>query len=88
LNEAQSNPAVDAGEIRKIIVQHGRLTVDATAIDEDADLYSLGLTSLATVGIMLALENKFDFEFAESMLSRETFRSISSIKVAVSQFAT
>ena len=38
--------------IREIVAQHGRLSVDINDLDEDADLYNAGLTSLATVGIM------------------------------------
>jgi acyl carrier protein len=59
------------------------LSVDAQTLAEDTDLYSVGLTSLATVGIMLALEDKFEIELPESMLSRGTFRSISAMAEAV-----
>jgi acyl carrier protein len=38
-----------------------------------------GLTSLATVGLMLALEDEFDIEFPDSALSRKTFSSIEAI---------
>ena len=59
-----------------ILAQHGRLSVDANTLDEDSDLYGAGLTSLATVGIMLALEDHFNVEFHETMLSRKTFGSL------------
>jgi acyl carrier protein len=84
---ATTDSAVDIAAIRQIVAQHGRLTIDVQALDEDCDLYGVGLTSLATVGIMLALEDRFDVEFPESMLSRSTFRSISSIAEAVSNLA-
>jgi acyl carrier protein len=74
---------VDISAIRQVLAQHGRLTVDVLTLDEDFDLYGAGLTSLATVGIMLALEDRFEVEFPESMLSRGTFRSVSSIAEAV-----
>ena len=74
--------------IREIVAQHGRLSVDINDLDEDADLYNAGLTSLATVGIMLALEDRFDFEFSESMLSRKTFRSVAAIAEAVSELSS
>ena len=70
--------------IREVLAQHGRLSVDVHGLDEDSDLYNAGLTSLATVGIMLALEERFDIEFPESRLSRVTFRSVSTIAEAVS----
>jgi acyl carrier protein len=74
--------------IREIVAQQGRLSVDVFGLDEASDLYSVGLTSLATVGIMLALEDRFDIEFSESMLSRKTFNSVASIRDAVSQLAS
>ena len=69
--------------IRTIIDQHGRLTASTKEIDIDDDLYNVGLTSLATVGLMLALEDEFDVEFTDEMLGRETFSSIASIKQAI-----
>lgn len=87
MTNAMSGSTVDTIAIREIVVQHGRLTVDVKSLDEDCDLYGVGLTSLATVGIMLALEDRFEVEFPESMLSRGTFRSIASIAEAVSNLA-
>lgn len=83
MTDAAVQSTVDVNAIRQILAQHGRLTVDVQALDEDFDLYGAGLTSLATVGIMLALEDRFEIEFPESMLSRGTFRSIASIAEAV-----
>lgn len=83
MTDAAVQSTVDVNAIRQILAQHGRLTVDVQTLDEDFDLYGAGLTSLATVGIMLALEDRFEIEFPESMLSRGTFRSISSIAEAV-----
>ena len=78
----------DIQAIREIVAQQGRLSVDVFGLEETSDLYSAGLTSLATVGIMLALEDRFDIEFPESMLSRKTFNSVASITEAVTQIAT
>ncbi len=77
-------PAIEIDAIREIFALHGRLSVDVRGIDIESDLYNLGLTSLATVGIMLALEDRFDIEFPESMLSRKTFKSLATIAEAVS----
>jgi acyl carrier protein len=57
--------APDLAIIRQIIAQHGRLSIDAQGLAADADLYNAGLTSLATVGVMLALEDQFNIEFPE-----------------------
>lgn len=72
-----------AGKIRAILAQHGRLAVPPEQLAEDSDLYKAGLTSLATVALMLALEDQFSIEFADSMLSRQTFASIGSIARAI-----
>ena len=75
----------DIATIREIIAQHGRLSVDVRNLPDDSDLYHAGLTSLATVNLMLALENHFDIEFPDSMLSRKTFASLESIAEAVAE---
>lgn len=72
-------------KIKVILTQHGRLTTPVQNLDENSDLYNAGLTSLATVGLMLALEEEFDVEFPDSMLSRKTFGSIESIVDAVEE---
>jgi len=71
--------------VRQILAQHGRLPADVTTLFDDDNLYDAGLTSLATVGVMLALENDLDVEFSESMLSRKTFQSIAAIAAAVAE---
>ena len=76
-----------AEKVREILAQHGRLSVSVDDLTDDSDLYNAGLTSLATVGLMLALEDQFDIEFPESMLSRKTFNSIDSIIEAVEELA-
>ncbi len=88
MNEIANPLRVEVEAIREILAQHGRLSVDVNSLDEESDLYAVGLTSLATVGIMLALEDRFDIEFPESMLSRKTFKSVSAITEAVSNLAS
>ena len=72
-------------EIRDILAQHGRVAVEN--VGEEDDLYGAGLTSLATVAVMLALEDKFNVEFPDNMVGRRTFKSISSIAEAITQLA-
>jgi acyl carrier protein len=72
-------------EIRRIINEHGRLPVDAAGLSPDADLYQAGMTSHASVGVMLALEDHFDLEFPDRMLTRSVFQRISSIEAALSE---
>ena len=74
---------IDMPAIRDLVIQHGRLGVDRASLQDDSDLYQAGLTSLGTVNLMLALENHFDIEFPDAMLTRKTFASFESIADAV-----
>lgn len=76
-----------AARIRQILKEHGRLSADATTLAEDADLYQAGMTSHASVNVMLALEGEFEVEFPDQMLRRDVFESIAAIDSAVSQLA-
>lgn len=71
--------------IRDIVLQHARLSASVEEINASDDLYAAGLTSLTTVHVMLALEDHFDVEFPDSMLSRQTFGSIQSIADAIEE---
>ena len=72
-------------QIRQVLAAHGRLAEPAEAIDADADLYRAGLTSHASVNVMLALEDAFDVEFPERLLRKSTFESIAAIRAAVTE---
>ena len=88
MSDIENSLLNEVNAIREIVAKQGRLSVDVFGLEETSDLYAAGLTSLATVGIMLALEDRFDIEFPESMLSRKTFGSVASITEAVLQLAT
>jgi acyl carrier protein len=72
-------------EIRQIIANHGRLSVDAAELAPNADLYHAGMTSHASVNLMLALEDHFDVEFPDRMLKRSVFESIAAIEAALKE---
>lgn len=69
--------------IREILTTHGRLSVAVAELQDDSDLYDAGLTSLITVNLLLAIEDHFDVEFPDELLSRRTFQSISALSEAV-----
>ena len=75
--------AVDLTPIRDILSKHAHLTADPHLLAPNSCLHDAGLTSLGTVNLMLALENEFNIEFPDSMLSRRTFESMDSIAEAV-----
>ena len=72
-------------QIREVLRQHARLGTDAATLTDEADLYAAGLTSHATVNLMIALEEHFGVEFPERMLKRRSFESIASIYAAISE---
>lgn len=72
-------------QIREIIKDHARLPGDAAELAPDTDLYQAGMTSHASVNVMLALEDQFDVEFPDRMLKRSVFESISSIAAALEE---
>ncbi|MGG7519299.1 acyl carrier protein [Allorhizobium undicola] len=71
--------------IRTLLAKVGGLPVAAADIASDADLYALGLTSFASVQLMLGLEDAFDIEFPDHLLNRKSFASIEAIERAVSE---
>ncbi len=71
--------------IRAILREHGRLASDAGALLDETDLYQAGMTSHASVNVMLALEGKFDVEFPDRMLKRSVFESIAAIRAAIEE---
>ena len=75
-------------EIRRVLGKHARLVVDAADLRDDDDLFRLGMTSHASVSVMLALEDAFDVEFPESKLRRRTFGSVESIREAITELLT
>ena len=72
-------------QIRQVIREHGRLSVDPDTLADDADLYQAGMTSHASVNVMIALEDTFDVEFLDSMLKRSVFESVDSIATALQE---
>ena len=71
--------------IRDVLEAHGHLSGRATA--DDTDLYEAGLTSHASVNVMLALEDAFDVEFPDRLLTRSVFSSVDAIAAALGQIS-
>lgn len=69
--------------VRIALQEQGRLPMPADTLGDSDDLYRAGLSSHATVNLMLALEEHFDIEFPDVMLERRMFESIGAITTAV-----
>ena len=72
-------------QIRQVLAEHARLAVEVATLGERDDLYQAGMTSHASVSVMLALEDAFDVEFPERMLRKATFESVAAIRDALSE---
>jgi acyl carrier protein len=71
--------------IREVLDAEGRLGAPASALDDSDNLYARGLTSHASVSVMLALEDTFGIEFPDTMLNKKTFESVGAIKAALGE---
>ena len=69
--------------IRRVLDEHGRLPESASTLRDNDDLYDNGLSSHASVNVMLALEDAFDVEFPDSLLRKSTFQSVAAIREAL-----
>jgi acyl carrier protein len=75
-------------EIRRVLRDHARLPVDVDSLDDHADLFLAGMSSHASVNVMLALEDAFDVEFPDDMLKRSVFETVAGIAAAVGRLQT
>jgi len=69
--------------IQKIVRENAGLGAHFEEIDSSTDLYRAGMTSYASVVLMIALENEFGVEFPDAMLNRSVFESIDAIAEAL-----
>ena len=69
--------------IRTLLAKLGGLPVSVETIADDADLYAAGLSSFASVQLMLGLEEAFDIEFPDHLLNRKSFASIAAIEATI-----
>jgi acyl carrier protein len=73
--------------VREVLREHARLPVEVDTLSDDADLFAAGMTSHASVNLMLALEDAFDVEFPDRMLTRSVFESVGSITAAIDEIS-
>jgi acyl carrier protein len=72
-------------QIRQVIDESAHLGIDISAIDDQTDLFEAGMTSHASVNLMLGLEEAFGIEFPESMLRKSTFATVQAIQAALAE---
>ena len=69
--------------IRELLAMVGGLPVAVDQISDEEDLYNAGLSSFASVQLMLGIEDTFDIEFSDQFLNRKSFASIKAIERTV-----
>ncbi|MBB4066392.1 acyl carrier protein [Gellertiella hungarica] len=72
-------------KIRELLAKLGNLPTPVETLADDADLYTAGLSSFASVQLMLGIEDAFDVEFPDHLLNRKSFQSIAAIENTVQQ---
>ena len=75
-------------QIRAILRENAHLPVSVDTLSDEQNLYDAGMSSHATVNVMLALEDEFDVEFPARLLRRSVFSSIASIRNAISELVS
>jgi acyl carrier protein len=73
--------------VRDALTHHGNLAVDISSLGVDDDLYLVGLTSHATINVMIAIEDATGTQFHEHLMRRSTFKTIDAIKQAATESA-
>ena len=71
--------------IRALLTEHARLGTDVGNLSDTDDLYGAGMTSHASVTVMLACEDEWDIEFPQHMLKKSTFASVDAIAAALAE---
>ncbi|MGC9219950.1 MAG: acyl carrier protein [Solirubrobacteraceae bacterium] len=74
--------------VRDVVGQYAGISLDAATIDPQADLYAAGMTSFASVEVMLGLEEEFGITFPQELIGRATFLSIAAMAEAVSTISS
>ena len=75
-------------QIRTILKENAHLPVNIETLSDEQDLYDAGMSSHATVNVMLALEEEFGIEFPARLLRRSVFSSIASLCNALNELQT
>ncbi len=72
-------------KIRELLGKLANLPVAVDTLSNEADLYTAGLSSFASVQLMLGIEDAFEIEFPDHLLNRKSFQSIAAIEATVAQ---
>jgi acyl carrier protein len=69
--------------VRLLIDKQLNFAAHGFELNNEDDLWNLGMTSLTCLGLMLSIEDTFDVELPEEALKESTFHSVATITAAV-----
>ena len=69
--------------VRRVLAERAQIGTDVQSLSASQSLYEAGMTSHATVKVMLGLEDAFDVEFPDELLERSVFDQVESIVGAI-----
>ncbi len=69
--------------LRQVLSEAALLDVPLDTLSDHADLYAAGLASVTSVRVMVAIEDAFEIEIPDRLLTRDLFQSIDSLAAAV-----
>jgi acyl carrier protein len=70
-------------KLRAILSQWGDLALPVEQLTDHADLYAAGLSSLATVQLLMAIEEAFEIEMPLELLTGTLFQNIDTLYATV-----
>lgn len=74
--------------VRTIVGSLNLVPVPVDGLSDDDNLFDAGMTSFGSVQLMLAVEEEFDIEFPNSLLTRKTFATLGGLMSAVEQLVS
>ncbi len=69
--------------VKQVIIEFSEIKSDLSKLSQHDNLFNLGMSSRASVSLMIGLESEFDIEFPDEMLRKEVFESIETIGKAI-----
>jgi D-alanine--poly(phosphoribitol) ligase subunit 2 len=74
--------------VRAIVGSMNLLPVPLDGLSDQDNLFDAGMTSFGSVQLMMAIEEEFDIEFPNSLLTRKTFATLDGLNSAVEQLVS
>ncbi|WP_063831897.1 phosphopantetheine-binding protein [Streptomyces bikiniensis] len=87
MEDTAATTSGQAERVHKVLLAVLGGSVDVSSLGPGADLWEAGMDSLLSVSLLVALEDEFDVEFPDELLTRETFASEAGITAAVTTLA-